>query len=104
MIAQALLLGNIEAAVELCLENGRMADALIVAMTGGPELLARTQYKYLQQSKGYVSNLISALVSEDWSTVINNCDIESWKEALAAALTHSSSEELASLCGNPNIL
>lgn len=68
-------------------------------LTGDSELLARTQYRYLQQSKGYISNLISALVSEDWSSVINQCDVESWKEALAAALTHSSIEELPLLCG-----
>lgn len=37
-IAQALLLGNIEAAVELCLESNRMADALIIAMTGNSNL------------------------------------------------------------------
>ncbi|XP_017777506.1 PREDICTED: protein transport protein Sec31A isoform X2 [Nicrophorus vespilloides] len=116
LIAQALLLNNVEAAVELCIQSKRFADALIIAMTGGSELLARTQYKYLQQCEGYVSSLISALVSEDWISVINNCDINSWKEALAAALTHASDEELPMLCetmgsrletesdGNPKLL
>ncbi|XP_031353039.1 protein transport protein Sec31A isoform X2 [Photinus pyralis] len=98
LITQALLLGNLEAAVELCLKAQRFADAIIIAMSGGSELLARTQYKYLQQSEGYVSSLISALVLEDWSSVINNCDISSWKEALAATLTHSSSDDLPKLC------
>lgn len=98
LITQALLLGNLEAAVELCLKAQRFADAIIIAMSGGSELLARTQYKYLQQSEGYVSSLISALVLEDWSSVINNCDISSWKEALAATLTHSSNDDLPKLC------
>jgi protein transport protein SEC31 len=40
--------GNTEAAVELCLLNGRMADAIILAMTGGSDLLAKTQYRYFQ--------------------------------------------------------
>lgn len=48
LICQALLLGNTEAAVELCLQNGRMADAIILAMTGGSDLLAKTQYRYFQ--------------------------------------------------------
>lgn len=48
LICQALLLGNTEAAVELCLQDNRMADAIIIAMTGGSELLAKTQYRYLQ--------------------------------------------------------
>jgi hypothetical protein len=48
LICQALLLGNTEAAVELCLLNGRMADAIILAMTGGSNLLAKTQYRYFK--------------------------------------------------------
>lgn len=48
LICQALLLGNTEAAVELCLLNGRMADAIILTMTGGSDLLAKTQYRYFQ--------------------------------------------------------
>lgn len=48
LICQALLLGNTEAAVELCLQNNRMADAIILAMTGGSELLAKAQFKYFQ--------------------------------------------------------
>lgn len=67
--------------------------------TGSDELLARTQYKYLNQSEGYVSQLISSLVSENWSSIIDNCDISSWKEALAAALTHTSVDEQLLLCG-----
>lgn len=34
LIAQALLLGNINAAVELSLKAKRFADAIIIAMTG----------------------------------------------------------------------
>lgn len=99
LITQALLLGNVDAAVELCLKAKRFADAIIIAMTGGPELLAKAQYQYLEQSEGYVSSLISALVSEDWTSVINNCDVNSWKEALAATLTHASETDLPILCG-----
>lgn len=93
-------MGNTDAAVELCLKAKRFADAIIIAMTGGPELLAKAQYQYLEQSQGYVTSLISALVSEDWSSVVNNCDISSWKEALAATLTHASDTDLPTLCGN----
>ncbi|XP_050309032.1 protein transport protein Sec31A isoform X2 [Anthonomus grandis grandis] len=98
LITQALLLNNIEAAVELCLKADRYADALIIATTGGPDLLAKTQHQYLEKSKGYVSNLISALISEDWGSVINNCDIGNWKEALVAAVTHASEEDFPILC------
>lgn len=88
LICQALLTGNIEAAMELCFESGRYADAIIIANTGGPELLSRAQFRYLSKSDGYLSNIISALVTDDWSTVITQCTTDSWKEALVATLTH----------------
>ncbi len=33
-ICEALLSGNVEAAVELCMKAGRHTDAIIIAMTG----------------------------------------------------------------------
>lgn len=57
-------------------------------LAGGPELLARTQYRYLKKSEGYLSNIISALVTDDWGAVITQCTTDSWKEALVATLTH----------------
>lgn len=88
LICQALLTGNIEAAVDLCMQSNRTADAIIIATTGPSDLLARTQYRYLKKSHSYLSNIISALVTEDWSSVISQCTIDSWKEALVATLTH----------------
>lgn len=88
LICQAILTGNIESAVELCIESDRMADAIIIASTGGSDLLARTQYRYLKKSQGFLSNIISALVTDDWSSVISQCSADSWKEALVATLTY----------------
>ncbi|CRL00243.1 CLUMA_CG013516, isoform A [Clunio marinus] len=89
LICEALLTGNISAAVELCMNAGRSTDAIILASLGGSDLLARTQYRYLKGNESFISNLISAMVMADWSGVILQCTIDSWKEALVAALTHS---------------
>ena len=50
-MAQALLMGNFEAAVEMCLAENKMAEAILLAIAGGPELLLRTQKKYFQRNK-----------------------------------------------------
>lgn len=97
LICEALLTGNITAAVELCMESGRSTDAIILASLGGSDLLARTQYRYLKGNESFISNLISAMVMADWSGVISQCTIDSWKEALVAALTHSQ-EQSPLLC------
>lgn len=97
LIGQAILTGRTEVAVELCFKDGRYADAIIIAMTGGSDLLARTQFRYLQRQQGYLSNIISALVTEDWTGVVTQCTTDSWKEALAATLTHAK-EQMPVLC------
>lgn len=65
---------------------------LLFAISGGSELLARVQYRYLKKSESYLSNIISALVTEDWSGVVSQCTIDSWKEALVATLTHCNNQ------------
>lgn len=97
LICEALLTKNLEAAVELCMDAGKTTEALILAMNGGSELLARVQYRFLKNSDSYLANIISALVTEDWSGVVTQCTIDSWKEALVAALTHCQGQ-LPMLC------
>ncbi|KAK7501450.1 hypothetical protein BaRGS_00007254, partial [Batillaria attramentaria] len=98
LMAQALLMGNFEAAVEMCLAEDKMAEAILLAIAGGPELLLRTQKKYFQRNKSNLGRLISSVVTHDWSHIVETCDLDNWKEALALILTYSLPEEFASLC------
>ncbi|XP_066430360.1 protein transport protein Sec31A isoform X3 [Eleutherodactylus coqui] len=98
LITQALLTGNFESAVDLCLHDNRMADAIILAIAGGPDLLARTQTKYFAKSQSKITRLITAVVTKNWSDIVESCDLKNWREALAAILTYARPEEFASLC------
>ncbi|XDV53757.1 hypothetical protein PO909_022183 [Leuciscus waleckii] len=99
LITQALLTGDYEAAVNLCLHDSRMADGIILAIAGGPELLEKTQRKYFTKTQSKISKLISAVVMKDWSDILETCDLQNWKEALAAVMTYAKPEEFSSLCG-----
>ncbi|EZA50823.1 Protein transport protein Sec31A [Ooceraea biroi] len=98
LITQAILLGNIEAAVSLCFASKRYADAIILAMAAGPELLATTQYRYFSEHSGALNSLINSVVSENWAEVVKNSDIKCWKEALVGIFTYSSLQERSALC------
>ncbi|XP_071829619.1 protein transport protein Sec31A-like isoform X2 [Apostichopus japonicus] len=98
LISQSLLTGNFEAAVEMCLHDNRLADAILLAIAGGPELLAKTQRKYFKKTKSNVSRLISSVVTKDLGDIVKSCEIENWKEALTALLTYSSAKEFSTLC------
>lgn len=99
LITQAILLGNIEAAVSLCFASKRYADAVILSMAAGPELLARTQYRYFSEHSGPLNSLINSLVSENWAEFVKRTDIKCWKQVLVGIFTHSSAQERSALCG-----
>lgn len=61
LITQALLTGNFESAVDLCLHDNRMADAIILAIAGGQELLSRTQEKYFAKTRGKITRVCRLL-------------------------------------------
>ncbi|KAM9677847.1 protein transport protein Sec31A isoform 1-T1 [Trichechus inunguis] len=98
LITQALLMGNFESAVDLCLHDNRMADAIILAIAGGQELLARTQKKYFAKSQSKITRLITAVVMKNWKEIVESCDLNNWREALAAILTYAKPDEFSALC------
>uniref|UniRef100_A0A8C8E844 Protein transport protein Sec31A n=1 Tax=Otus sunia TaxID=257818 RepID=A0A8C8E844_9STRI len=98
LITQALLTGNFESAVDLCLHDNRMADAIILAISGGQELLSRTQEKYFAKMQSKITRLITAVVTKNWKEIVQSCDLQNWREALAAVLTYARPDEFAALC------
>uniref|UniRef100_A0A8C0BY83 Protein transport protein Sec31A n=1 Tax=Buteo japonicus TaxID=224669 RepID=A0A8C0BY83_9AVES len=94
----ALLTGNFESAVDLCLHDNRMADAIILAIAGGQELLSRTQEKYFAKMQSKITRLITAVVTKNWEEIVQSCDLQNWREALAAVLTYARPDEFAALC------
>ncbi|XP_042652373.1 protein transport protein Sec31A isoform X5 [Tyto alba] len=98
LITQALLTGNFESAVDLCLHDNRMADAIILAISGGQELLSRTQEKYFAKMQSKITRLITAVVTKNWKEIVQSCDLQNWREALAAVLTYAGPDEFAGLC------
>ncbi|CAG05283.1 unnamed protein product [Tetraodon nigroviridis] len=104
LITQALLTGNFESAVELCLHDNRMADSIILAIAGGPELLEKTQKKYFAQTRSKITKVLIAVVMKDWHDILKTCELQNWKEALAAVITYAQPEEFSSLCGQLKVI
>ncbi|XP_056627317.1 protein transport protein Sec31A [Triplophysa dalaica] len=98
LISQALLVGNFEGAVDLCLNDGRFAEAILLSISGGEELLKKTQQQYLDRHANSISMLITSVVTQNWRDIVQSCELDNWKEALAALLTYANPEEFAPLC------
>ncbi|EQC34520.1 hypothetical protein SDRG_07848 [Saprolegnia diclina VS20] len=98
MVKRALLVGNFEAAVECCLRHNQLANALLLATCGGPELWHRTQEAFFQQQQRPFMKIVAAIIKNELATLVHESDVAKWKETLAILSTYSKSEEFPSLC------
>ncbi|XP_023367496.1 protein transport protein Sec31B isoform X6 [Otolemur garnettii] len=98
LLSQALLLGELGPAVELCLKEERFADAIILAQVAGTDMLKQTQKHYLAKRKTKISPLLAYVVQKNWKDMVCACSLKNWREALALLLTYSSPERFPELC------
>jgi len=97
-VARAVLNGNFETAVEVCLSQGRVADALVLAAAGGRELWAATRDKYLSSNSSAFLSRLSAITHQNFGSYVAQSALEAWKETLGLVNTYASAEELPALC------
>ncbi|KHJ33845.1 putative protein transporter sec31 [Erysiphe necator] len=99
-ITQALILGKFEKAMNICLEQNLIADALIIANCGGKSLLENAQSTYLSkktEGPNYL-RLLSAIIGKNLWDVVYNADLENWKETMVTLCTYADSGEFSDLC------
>ncbi|EPQ53749.1 hypothetical protein GLOTRDRAFT_122261 [Gloeophyllum trabeum ATCC 11539] len=99
LITKALVLGDFESAVSLCLSSDRFADAILLAVKGGTELLQRTQKIYFERcttSSPYL-RLFQSIVTNDLADIVQNADLREWQEIFVVICTFANSEEFPAL-------
>ncbi|KLJ09645.1 protein transporter SEC31 [Blastomyces silverae] len=99
-ITRALLLGDFEKALDICLQEDRMSDAFMVAICGGQKCIEKAQEAYFQkQAEGpnYL-RLLASIVGKNLWDVVHNADLANWKEAIATLCTFATNEEFSDLC------
>ncbi|KAF8156599.1 hypothetical protein B0H34DRAFT_467700 [Crassisporium funariophilum] len=99
LVTKALVLGDFESAVALCLSSDRFADAILLAVRGGPELLQRTQKAYFERratSMPYL-RLFQSIVTNDLSDIVQNADLQEWREIFVVLCTFATQEEFSTL-------
>ncbi|OBZ77263.1 Protein transport protein SEC31 [Grifola frondosa] len=99
LVTKALVLGDFESAVSLCLSSDRFADAILLAAKGGPELLQRTQKAYFERRTAALPylRLFQSIVTNDLADIVQNADLQEWQEIFVVLCTFASQEEFPSL-------
>ncbi|RHZ15093.1 hypothetical protein DYB37_009023 [Aphanomyces astaci] len=92
-ITRSLLVGNFDAAVDVCLANNQLANALLLATCGGPELWHRTQEAFFSRQTRPFMQIVAAIIKNELDTLVLQ-----WKQTLAILSTYSKSDEFPALC------
>ncbi|KAI8811836.1 hypothetical protein BJ742DRAFT_795709 [Cladochytrium replicatum] len=105
IITRAVLLGDYDTAVSVCLASERYADALILALSGGAELLASTQaayFKKMNEKKSYL-RVLQNILKGDLLDVVQKAEVDGieaeggWKDVLALICTYGKAEDFSAL-------
>ncbi|KAG8985457.1 protein transport protein S31 [Tulasnella sp. JGI-2019a] len=99
LLTKSLVLGDFESAVSLCLSVERYADAILLAVKGGSELLQRTQTAYFTRqttSLPYL-RLYQSIVSNDLTDIVQNADLREWQEIFVILCTFARQDEFSHL-------
>ncbi|KAL1918417.1 uncharacterized protein VTP21DRAFT_3077 [Calcarisporiella thermophila] len=99
-ITRAVVLGHFESAVDVCIAANRFTDALLLAICGGQELLARAQEAYFERQAAHTSylRLLRAIIAGDLADVVDNTALEEWRETMVVLCTFARTDEFVKLC------
>jgi len=97
-IQKALFVGQYDTAVDCCFKAGRLADALLIANIGGPELFKKTMHRYMRRNPRPYMAVLSAMVDGDYMSLVKTRPVAQWRETLAVLATYTHAEQWAQLC------
>lgn len=99
LVTKALVLGDFESAVSLCLSSERYADAILLAVRGGQDLLQRTQKAYFERRTTALPylRLFQSIVTNDLADIVQNADLQEWQEIFVVLCTFANPEEFPGL-------
>ena len=94
------MLGNFEAALEICLKEDRMSDAFMIAVCGGQDCIDKAQAAYLRKKANGPNylRLLASIVGKNLWDVVHNADLSNWKEVMATLCTYADEKEFSDLC------
>ncbi|KAF9443094.1 hypothetical protein P691DRAFT_809519 [Macrolepiota fuliginosa MF-IS2] len=99
LVTKALVLGDFESAVSLCLSSERYTDAILLAARGGPDLLQRTQKAYFERRTTALPylRLFQSIVTNDLVDIVQNADLQEWQEIFVVLCTFASPKDFPGL-------
>ena len=99
-ITRALLLGEFDRALDVCLQEDRLSDAFMIAICGGQRCIEKAQTAYFNRKAGGPNylRLLASVVGKNLWDLVHNADLSNWKEVMATLCTYADAKEFPDLC------
>lgn len=99
-ITRALLLGDFDRALNVCLQEDRLSDAFMIAICGGQRCIEKAQKAYFNRKVGGPNylRLLASVVGKNLWDLVHNADLSNWKEVMATLCTYADAKEFPDLC------
>ena len=100
-IAAIMMSGNLTGAIDMAFDQGRYADALVIASCGGDQCFAQAQQRYLCCVETPLIRLASCISTGNIDYLVRFADIKHWRDIFSVILnfTNDSRERLFSELG-----
>ncbi len=94
------MLGNFDAALDVCLKENRLSDAFMIAICGGEKCVAKAQAAYFKRQSDAPNylRLLASVVGKNLWDLVYNADLKDWKEVMATLATFADQSEFPDLC------
>jgi len=99
-ITRNLMLGDFNAALDVCLKENRLSDAFMIAICGGEKCIAKAQAAYFKKQSDAPNylRLLASVVGKNLWDFVYNADLKDWKEVMATICTFADQADFPDLC------
>lgn len=105
VIAEALIQGDINTAIECCFLTERYTEALLIAFLKHPNQQVPSEFesaknKFLHIGNSSLKRIIYHILEDKLQTFVRNAKSKDWKETFAILCNYAKEDEFASLCSD----
>lgn len=97
-ITHAIVLGQFDKAVDICLKEDRISDAFMLAICGGEKCIKKVKTAYFKVKGPNYLRILASVVGKNLWDVVHNADLANWKEVVVALCTFANEKDFPELC------
>lgn len=99
-ITRAIMLGEFDKALDVCMQEDRLSDAFMIAICGGQKCIDKAQKAYFNRKAGGPNylRLLASVVGKNLWDLVHNADLSNWKDIMATLCTYADAQEFPDLC------